>query len=188
MSKANFDDYEFLIRRLSTEDGGGFLITFPDLPGCMSDGESPDQALKNGRDAFDAWISTCIAEDRAIPAPGSHRNESVRFVQRLPRYMHSSLVTAAEAQGVSVNALVMTFVAEGLTKIEMTNAAPNEKVAAAEGHDTRKNVTHVVVDAKPVVDIEPKTKGANTTSSGAETQPHVFYVKGTEPADRSRYS
>ena len=45
MNIPNFEDYSFEIRPLSEEDGGGFLITFPDLPGCMSDGETPEEAI-----------------------------------------------------------------------------------------------------------------------------------------------
>ena len=47
---ANIDKYPFTIRPLSAEDGGGFLIEYPDLPGCHSDGETPEQAIVNGRD------------------------------------------------------------------------------------------------------------------------------------------
>ncbi len=43
--------YPFVMRPLSPEEGGGWLITFPDLPGCMSDGETPEEALENGKDA-----------------------------------------------------------------------------------------------------------------------------------------
>ena len=35
-----FEAYTHVVSPLSAEDGGGFLITFPDLPGCMSDGET----------------------------------------------------------------------------------------------------------------------------------------------------
>ena len=44
MNKVKFEDYHFEIRPLSQEEGGGYLITFPDLPGCMSDGDTPDEA------------------------------------------------------------------------------------------------------------------------------------------------
>ena len=45
-----------LIEPLSEEDGGGFFATVPDLPGCMSDGETPEEALVNVQDAILAWI------------------------------------------------------------------------------------------------------------------------------------
>lgn len=188
MSIVNFDDYEFLIRRLSADEGGGFLIAFPDLPGCMSDGESPDEALKDGRDAFEAWISTCIHEGRPVPAAGSHRQGSVRFLQRLPRYIHSSLVAAAEAQGTSVNALVIAFIAEGLTRTQMTALVGSQQMANSERPVVANNATHVFVSAKSAVDIKAAGGLSNAMSSAAETEPSVFYGKTIPSAGRSRYS
>jgi hypothetical protein len=50
----NLDDYPFEIRPLSAVDGGGFLITDPDFNVCMSDGETVEEAIANGRDALSA--------------------------------------------------------------------------------------------------------------------------------------
>ena len=38
-------EYPFTIRELAIDDGGGFLIEFPDLPGCISDGETVEEAI-----------------------------------------------------------------------------------------------------------------------------------------------
>ena len=45
-------DYPVLIEPLPVEDGGGFVATVPDLPGCMSDGETPEEALAAGQKQF----------------------------------------------------------------------------------------------------------------------------------------
>jgi predicted RNase H-like HicB family nuclease len=66
-------EYAVLIEPLSTDDGGGFLATVPDLPGCMSDGETPEEALANVRDAVDAWIEEARVLGRPVPAPSRHR-------------------------------------------------------------------------------------------------------------------
>ena len=50
-----FEEYMHEVAPLTKEDGGGFVITFPDLPGCMSDGETIEETIANGRDAFLAW-------------------------------------------------------------------------------------------------------------------------------------
>lgn len=49
-------EYPFTIRHLTLEEGGGYLIEYPDLPGCMSDGETIEEAIKNGEDAVKCWI------------------------------------------------------------------------------------------------------------------------------------
>jgi antitoxin HicB len=66
-------EYPVLIEPLPPEDCGGFLASVPDLPGCMSDGDTPEEALPNVRDAVEAWIEEARALGRAVPAP-SRRN------------------------------------------------------------------------------------------------------------------
>ena len=61
--------YRFVVRPLTEEDGGGYLVEFPDLPGCMSDGETVEEAIMNGLDAMRGWIATMRAEGHAIPEP-----------------------------------------------------------------------------------------------------------------------
>ena len=64
-------EYPVLIEPLSAEDGGGFLATVPDLPGCMSDGETPEEAIVNVQDAIIGWIEAAQEMGRPVPAPSS---------------------------------------------------------------------------------------------------------------------
>lgn len=121
MSLPDFDDYPFEIRPLSKEEGGGFLITFPDLPGCMSDGETPEQAIQEGRDAFRCWMQAHIEDGRPVPAPGSG-GEPGKFVQRLPKSLHAWLTMRAKQEGVSLNTLVNCLIAEGMGRREPKKA------------------------------------------------------------------
>jgi antitoxin HicB len=61
--------YRFAVRPLTEEDGGGYLIEFPDLPGCMSDGETIEEAIANGIEAMQGWIEAMRAEGHPIPQP-----------------------------------------------------------------------------------------------------------------------
>ena len=110
----NFEDYPIELRPLSEDDGGGWLITFPDLPGCMSDGETLEEALKNGRDAFDSWVSARLEDGRSIPSPG--HDASGKFIVRTPKSLHAKLAARAQQEGVSMNTMVITFIAEGLSR------------------------------------------------------------------------
>jgi antitoxin HicB len=65
-------EFPVIIEPISDEDGGGFAALAPDLPGCMSDGESPEEALANVRDAIAAWISEARAIGRPVPRPSKH--------------------------------------------------------------------------------------------------------------------
>ena len=63
---ANPDD-PVLIEKLTDGDGGGYLATVPDLPSCMSDGETRDDVARNGADAIAAWLDEARQLGRAIP-------------------------------------------------------------------------------------------------------------------------
>ncbi|MDE0590444.1 type II toxin-antitoxin system HicB family antitoxin [Halocynthiibacter sp. C4] len=77
------NDYPVVILPLDDEDGGGYLATYPDLPGCMSDGDTPEEALENAKDAFQAWMEVQTDREVEIPAPGSSANETVDKVGHL---------------------------------------------------------------------------------------------------------
>jgi antitoxin HicB len=114
--------YPFEIRHLSEEEGGGYLISFPDLPGCISDGETIEAAIKNGIDAVNSWIATSREFHDSIPKAGSSQ-ASGRFVQRLPKNLHSRLAERAKQEGVSMNALVTAIIAESIGKRETQKSA-----------------------------------------------------------------
>jgi predicted RNase H-like HicB family nuclease len=63
--------YPCSITILSAEEGGGYLIEFPDLPGCISDGETIGEAIVNGEDAILCWIETAKRYGDEIPQPRS---------------------------------------------------------------------------------------------------------------------
>lgn len=65
----NFLIDPIVVTPLSAEDGGGFAASVPDLPGCFSDGETPEEAVHNVQDAIRAWIEA--AEDMGHPVPSS---------------------------------------------------------------------------------------------------------------------
>ena len=111
IDSALIHSYPFTIRPLSEEDGGGFAIEYPDLPGCISDGESPEEALQNGADAVKAYLMDCAKHGDAFPSPAS---ASGQWRQRVPKSLHSRLVAKAREEGVSLNTLVTAMIAEGL--------------------------------------------------------------------------
>ncbi len=110
--------YPFEIRPLSAEEGGGFLISYSDFSDCISDGETVEEALKNGREALKETIAALKAKDLSVPQANSGGVASGKFVARVPKTVHAQLTTRAKAEGVSLNTLVLTFIAQGLGRKE----------------------------------------------------------------------
>ena len=108
--------YPITLRPLARDEGGGWLAEFPDLPGCMADGATPEEAMQEAADAARSWIRTAKAHGDPIPSPSrtDRSSYSGRWVLRTPRTLHKRLADRAKAEGVSLNTLAVTLLAEGL--------------------------------------------------------------------------
>lgn len=115
MNMPRFEDYRFEMRRLAEDEGGGILIAFPDLPGLISDGESYEEAIRNGREAFVEWIEAWQEMGRKVPLPSADEDlDPAKFVLRMPHSLHLRAMATAAAEGVSANLLLTTIIAEGI--------------------------------------------------------------------------
>lgn len=61
--------YRIKLRPLTADEGGGWLAEVPDLPGCMSDGNTPEEAARNVQDAIEEWLAAARDMGRRIPEP-----------------------------------------------------------------------------------------------------------------------
>jgi antitoxin HicB len=75
-------DYPFTVHPLAKEEGGGYLIEFPDLPGCISDGETPEDAIRNGQDALKSYLLALKEFGRPAPCPGTPSGASGQWRRR----------------------------------------------------------------------------------------------------------
>jgi antitoxin HicB len=109
-------DYPFRVRRLGDDEGGGYLVEFPDLPGCISDGATIEEAIANGGDALRSWIATAQEFGDPVPPPSPPEDEaySGRWNLRVPKSLHRRLAERAKAEGVSLNTLTVSLLAEAL--------------------------------------------------------------------------
>ena len=62
-------DYAVTVQPLPATLGGGYYAMVPDLPGCMSDGETPQEAFANVQDAIACWIEAARELGRPVPEP-----------------------------------------------------------------------------------------------------------------------
>jgi antitoxin HicB len=71
----NLSLYPFEIQPLTTEEGGGYLISFPDFDQCISDGDTYEEAIKNGFDALEETIFALESLNLPIPQPFSKKQK-----------------------------------------------------------------------------------------------------------------
>ena len=61
--------YAVSVQPLPANLGGGYYAQVPDLPGCMSDGETPQEAFANAQDAIASWIEAAEEIGMTVPEP-----------------------------------------------------------------------------------------------------------------------
>lgn len=88
-------EYPIAIVPLSEDDGGGFLSYAPDLPGCMSDGDTPGQALDNLRQAISEWLEVYRERHPDLDVPEPH--SASKAVQAEREHLTDRLRKAIEA-------------------------------------------------------------------------------------------
>ena len=103
-------DYAIVVEPLSEADGGGWLASVPALPGCMGDGETRVDALEDALAAIEEWKDAARALGREIPGPAAPG----QWRQRVPRSLHDKLRRLADSDGVSLNQLVTSLLAEAV--------------------------------------------------------------------------
>ena len=93
----------YRVELIPDNEEGGFVASFPDRPGCLSTGETAEEACRNAEDAKKEWIAAAIEEGIDIPEPDSLENYSGQFKLRLPRSLHRQLALQSKREGVSMN-------------------------------------------------------------------------------------
>lgn len=131
--KDNLFGYQVRLYQLNEEDGGGWAAEVPELPGCFSDGETPEEALVNVRDAILGWMEIAKEDGKTIPPPGESIDlqYSGKFTVRVPKTLHKKLVEKANEENISLNQLVNFLLSYNLGYLNREMVIDNHKEQAA---------------------------------------------------------
>ena len=58
-----------------TKTESGYDVSFPDVPGCITYGETLEEAVRMGRDALGGCL--CVMEDESVPLPEAHLPDQI---------------------------------------------------------------------------------------------------------------
>ncbi|MGH2535361.1 MAG: toxin-antitoxin system HicB family antitoxin [Thermomicrobiales bacterium] len=103
-------DYPF---NVVADPDGGYVIIFPDLPGCMSQVDTIAEVGSVAEEIRILWIETEYERGEEIPLPSYPEEYSGKFNVRLPRSLHRRLVEAAECEDISLNQHVVALLSQG---------------------------------------------------------------------------
>jgi predicted RNase H-like HicB family nuclease len=65
--KPDYKRYSMLIRW--SEEDQAYLVTVPELSGCITHGNTYEEAVKQGQDAIETWIDGALAVNLPVPPP-----------------------------------------------------------------------------------------------------------------------
>ena len=88
---------------VSDPDEGGYIVSFPDLKGCISCGDTLESAVTNAKDAKREWLTASLADSYEITEPTDLDDFSGQFKLRLPRSLHKQLAEHSRREGISMN-------------------------------------------------------------------------------------
>jgi antitoxin HicB len=119
--RQSLDNYltrEYPFQVLADPDGG-YVIVFPDLPGCMTQVDRVDDIGPMAEDARRGWIETAYERGMEISPPSYPSEYSGKFNLRIPRSLHRQLAEGARRDGVSLNQYVETLLARRDAQISL---------------------------------------------------------------------
>ena len=92
---------------------GGFVVSFPELKGCLTSGETAEDAIRNAEDAKKEWLIAAMEENLEIPVPDNEEEYSGQFKLRLPKSLHRQLAQQSRREGVSMNQYCVYLLSQG---------------------------------------------------------------------------
>ena len=95
-----------------------FVVRFPELPGCVADGETEAEALSLALKMKDSWLETAYNTGWDMPEPRKPVEANGRVTVRMPKSLHRDVLEMAEADGISLNQLLVTFISREVGRKE----------------------------------------------------------------------
>ena len=95
--------YHIVIQYITDESDSYYYATVREFDGCMSHGETYEEAFKNIQEAMTGWIEAKLENGFSVPEPIEESQYSGKFVLRIPKTLHARLALEAEKEGVSLN-------------------------------------------------------------------------------------
>ncbi|MBU2602835.1 MAG: type II toxin-antitoxin system HicB family antitoxin [Actinobacteria bacterium] len=106
--------FRYAVNLIWSREDDGYIATIPELPGLSAFGGTAGIATREMERAAEAFVDAMSESGSPVPSPLEMPSFSGQFRVRLPVSMHKSLVVRAGYEGVSLNTLIVSLLAEGL--------------------------------------------------------------------------
>lgn len=100
---SDYMEMPYRMELIEDKEEGGFVASYPDLPGCITCGKTIETAAANAQDAKKAWLEAALEEGIPIHEPDNLEEYSGQFKLRIPRSLHRLLAEHSKREGISMN-------------------------------------------------------------------------------------
>jgi len=94
------------------EESGTYTAQILEFPGCITEGDTPQEAYERLEDVALSWIEAALDMGQDIPSPWSNHEYGGKVALRLPKGLHKQVALAAERDGTSVNQFIVMAISE----------------------------------------------------------------------------
>ena len=143
---------------LYSDESGGYAVEIEDLPGCISQGETAEEAMEMIEEARQMWLEVAYADGQDIPMPRTQRQQySGKFNVRVPKDLHRRLDEMAEREGVSLNQFLVSTLSMAVGREQATQRAAVLRDSAS---PSQKYTTRQTEKKKPMARRSTRSKKA----------------------------
>jgi len=100
---ASYLSAPFVRMLIPNTEGEGYVAEVLELPGCLSEGETPEEAYRNLDEAMSGYIASLLDHNRPVPEPVGTKEYSGHFPLRMSTELHRAAALRAIQEGISLN-------------------------------------------------------------------------------------
>ena len=126
-------DYPVELSKWDEEEESYWVAEIPDLPGCVADGETPDEAVESLEEAKRLWIEARLENGYHVPEPTNTRGYRGRLLLRMPKSLHRKLAAKSRREGTSLDMYVVSLLSERSAGIAADHLAVAERSSDYQG-------------------------------------------------------
>lgn len=106
--------------RVEPDEEGGYVVVYPDLPGCMTQVEDAAEIGPMAEEIRELWLETAHAHGMPVPPASPTPSYSGKLVMQVPRTLHRDLAESAARENVSLDEYVAMLLArrDSLARVE----------------------------------------------------------------------
>jgi len=105
----------YTVKLIPELEDGGYMVMIEELPGCLSQGDTYEEALEMIEDAKKGWLEVSLEDGLLIPEPKvMNEDYSGKFLVRMSKDLHKTLSLNAQQANSSLNQFVVDVLARNL--------------------------------------------------------------------------